>query len=89
VGSNILAASIDVSRRNGIGTCLRSAYNKGIGNGGRAAGMSIYHLKRRLRRGVRACDDLKSFGDITYVELANVLGVHGICKTEVLARLYV
>ena len=51
--------------------------------------MSIYHLKRRLRRGVRACDDLKTFGDITYVELTNVLGVHGICKTEVLARLYV
>lgn len=51
--------------------------------------MSIYHLKRRLRRGVRACDDLKTFGDVTYVELANVLGVHGICKTEVLARLYV
>ena len=51
--------------------------------------MSIHHLKRRLRRGVRACDDLKTFGDVTYVELANVLGVHGICKTEVLARLYV
>jgi hypothetical protein len=89
VGSDILTASIDVGRRNGVRACLRSTYNKGIGNGGRTTGMSIYHLKRRLRRGVRACDDLKTFGNITYVELANVLGVHGICKTEVLARLYV
>ena len=73
-------------RRNGKGTILRGTDNIGIGNRRSGAGMTVDHLIARLHGTIRTNENLKSIRDIACTKITDVLGVHRIGQTELLAH---
>ena len=81
-----LATRHDMGRRNGEGTILRSTDNIGIGDRRSGASMSVNHLITRLHGTIRTYEYLEFIRDIACTEIAHILRVHRICKTELLTH---